>query len=93
VNEITAVKARQMAEAVAPQVAIAKNSLGAWCVTLTDAELARLVTKAINAQLVTGTKVSIDVSTGDSDAAHRIFGTVDVVQDGVILAIEDSRNF
>jgi hypothetical protein len=82
-----------MAEAVTPPVAIAKNALGAWCVTLTDAELARLVSNAISAQLASGTKVSMDVSTDDFDSAHRIFGTVDVVQDGVILAIEDSRNF
>jgi len=40
-----------------------------------------------------GAQVSMDVSTGDTDAGNRIFGTIDVVQDGVILAIEDSRNF
>ncbi len=90
---ITLAKAREMAETLAPSVAITKNALGAWCVTLTDAELAKLLTNTVRAQFANGTKVSMDVSTGDSDAAHRIFGTVDVVQDGVILAIEDSRNF
>lgn len=43
---ITPIEARQMAEAVTPQVAIAKNALGAWCVTLTDAELAMLLDNA-----------------------------------------------
>jgi hypothetical protein len=44
---ITTVQARQMAEAVTPPVAIAKNALGAWCVTLTEAELAMLLSNAV----------------------------------------------
>ena len=41
---ITTITARQMAEAVTPSAAIAKNALGAWCVTLTDVELAKIFT-------------------------------------------------
>lgn len=44
---ITASTARQMAEAATPPTAIAKNVLGAWCVTLTDVELSRLLTNAV----------------------------------------------
>ena len=43
---ITSTQARQMAEAMLPSVAIAKNALGGWAVTLTEAELAALLTKA-----------------------------------------------
>jgi len=40
-----------------------------------------------------GRKISLDVSTCDDDAGRRIFGTVYEVQDGEILATEDSRNW
>lgn len=32
-------------------------------------------------QLIEGMFVSVDVSTGDEDAGHRLFGKVDLVQD------------
>lgn len=44
-------------------------------------------------KLMEGLKVSVDVSTCDDDAGHRIFATVEMVQDGVLLAVEDHRNF
>jgi hypothetical protein len=40
-----------------------------------------------------GKKISMDVSTGDDNAGNRIFGTVVEIQDDVLLAVEDSRNF
>jgi len=49
---------------------------------------------------IEGMEVSMDVSTGEHDDTHRIFGRVSGVmlqscgaQDDIILAIEDSRNF
>lgn len=48
------------------------------------------------AEIPTGTKVSVDVSTGDEDFEHRIFATVIGVERGekpVILCEEESRNF
>lgn len=49
-------------------------------------------------QDVIGMKVSMDVSTGDEDATHRIFGRVEQTQQDtngktMILATEESRNF
>ena len=47
------------------------------------------------AKLVEGMEVSIDVSTGDHDASHRLFGTVTSVQQnqgskhGLILLVQD----
>lgn len=50
--------------------------------------------------LLVGMLVSMDVSTGEHDAYHRVFGTVCEVMlqscgaaEDTILAIEDSRNF
>lgn len=48
------------------------------------------------AEIPTGTKVSVDVSTGNEDFEHRIFATVIGVERGeklVILCEEESRNF
>ena len=48
------------------------------------------------AEIPTGTKVSVDVSTGEEDFEHRIFATVIGVERGekpVILCEEESRNF
>lgn len=49
---------------------------------------------------IKGMEVSMDVSTGEEDECHRIFGRVDGVmlqscgsQEDTILVIEDSRNF
>lgn len=44
---ITPNQARQIAETIVPSVAIAKNVLGAWCVTLTQTELASLMTNVV----------------------------------------------
>ncbi len=44
---IHTLKVRQIVEAMTPPEAIAKNGLGAWCVTLTDEELAILLTKIV----------------------------------------------
>ena len=47
------------------------------------------------AALIQGMEVSIDVSTGDHDAGHRLFGTVTLVQEnqggkhGLILLVQD----
>ena len=49
------------------------------------------------AALVQGMEVSIDVSTGDHDAGHRLFGTVTLVQEsqkskhGLILLVQDPQ--
>lgn len=44
-----------------------------------------------------GAHISVDVSTGDNDAGHRIFATVEDLQqegdDYIFLAVEQSRNF
>ena len=49
---------------------------------------------------IMGVEVSMDVSTGEDDISHRVFGRVYEVmleaggaQNDIILAIEDSRNF
>ena len=49
------------------------------------------------AALVTGMEVSIDVSTGDHDSGHRLFGVVDLVQQsqgskhGLILLVQETK--
>ena len=49
------------------------------------------------AALVTGMEVSIDVSTGDHDSTHRLFGVVDLVQEnqkskhGLILLVQEPK--
>ena len=49
------------------------------------------------AALVQGMEVSIDVSTSDHDAGHRLFGTVTLVQEsqkgkhGLILLVQDPQ--
>ena len=52
------------------------------------------------AALVTGMEVSIDVSTGDHDSGHRLFGVVDLVQENqgskhdlILLVQEPKANF
>lgn len=54
-------------------------------------------TKPAHADQLIGLQVSMDVSTGDDDAEHRIFGKVIATmpsEDGItILAEEESRNF
>ena len=49
---------------------------------------------------IKGMEVSVDVSTGEDDAHHRVFGRVDSVmlescgaQEDIILVIEESRNY
>ena len=59
-------------------------------------ELARRSTSASDAEALAGRTVSVDVSTCDDDAGHRIFAelTGEVGSDGAtLLAIETSRNF
>ena len=74
--------------------------------SMSHAEIAAAIDKAcgidarspVAAPDLTGMEVSMDVSTGDEDGAHRIFGRVDSMQAGtdgkpMILAVEESRNF